>query len=154
MTGPLSWNRNNGYWHSRTWTKHHQEEDRQMKNGLCLWGLTWGRIDQKMDAILDFSDQSDCRSNFGWGKWKALAPPSLPPLKCPWARPLIAAATVEQHRGQQMRLWLYWAASRCECVTVWSKERERFFWWTFPDKYRFKLQKHKNIPWWSKGEDI
>lgn len=50
--------------------------------------------------------------NLGGGKWKALlAPPSLPPLRSPWARPLTPTAPVKLPSGEQVTLWLYWTAS-------------------------------------------
>lgn len=36
------------------------------------------------------------------------------------------AASVVLLSGQQIRMWLYWAASRCECVTMWMWIRKRF----------------------------
>lgn len=40
------------------------------------------------------------------------------PQRWPWTRSLAPNAPVELIRGQHIRLWSYWSASRCKCVTV------------------------------------
>lgn len=70
----------------------------------------------------------DWQHKFGQGKWKSstFAPQSLLRLRCPWARPLTPTALVELLSGKQVRLGLYWAATRCGCVKEFLKNRALF----------------------------
>ena len=56
------------------------------------------------------------------GKVKGSARSTLittPEVRSSKALTVGGTAPMELLSGQQMRLWLYWAASRCECVTMW-----------------------------------
>lgn len=47
----------------------------------------------------------------------SIVPPSISQLRCPRARHLTPTPPVWLLSGRQIRLWLYWTASMCECVT-------------------------------------